>query len=785
MQFIRRFHWITVCGAAIVLAVGLAAIAQETPEAPAEQVELATEPSPLLHEPNTPEAMFSAVLLMVDLGRLDLASRYLAQFVELNPDEELLIKLRDQHGTGEFLKLSRIPELKANAVGLLNQLSQASRKLAADPAYAQALIAKLGATPVQRELAVRQLRNLGEAAVPHLIGRLRQPDSDEQLDQIVVTLGRIGQPAVAPTIAALESPQTSVRLAVLAALRLLRSPLALPYLWHPAYAEGGPQEIQQAARKTLVSILSASDKSANRTSAEMAAGELRRVARGIYFHQIELPAEDDGTVVVWGWDDDAGTVVREALPPERANLFLATKFAKQLLDLTPENPESQRLYLGGLLGQTVAEAGRDQPISLAPETAGYTAMTAGEDVVTDLLADALAAGQIGTAQAALQILAQIGSGQMLTDGAGRKSPVLAALNYPDLRVQFAAANTVLRLEPNRSFRGAERVVSILQRAITNSEEAKALIVDADTSRAEVTSGYLADLGYAPVMTRTGKEGFRAAATTAGIELAIIHINSVRWDLSQTIANFRADARTAYLPIALYGPEDVIDVQTRTGRRDAVAFPEASSPIWDGTLPPGGRLDPIPRTTRQRLQRMILQNGPITFIAESGSASDFVDQIRPFLASVKGTQLTDEERAQYQSASVRWLAHLSQADKTSIFDLSSTESALSVMIEDPELASMTVVALSGIASNTVQHRLASVAGNSQLSPVIRIRAANQLAFHIQRHGVMLTNEQVREFDAVWKGESDPMVASALAAVMGSLHPEPKTVGERIGKSAAPR
>lgn len=778
MQRIGRGTSFAAGWTAMALALSCPVAGQDAAQAPSAQPDLAVESSPLLREPKSPEDMFAAVLLMVDLGRMDLANRYLGAFLDANPDDDLLIKLRNKHGTGEFLKLSRIPALKAKAAPLLRQLGEASRKLAEDPAYADVLIEKLGADPVQRELAVRELRNLGEAAVPHLLGKLSQPDSDAQLDQIIVTLGRIGQPAVAPTIAALDAPVLQVRLAAFAALRLLRSPASVPFLWHPAYAESEPQEVQQAARKTLAKLFSSSEKSAAGTSPDVAANELRRVAHELYFHQIELPVDDDGSVVRWVWDNEAGTVVRQLLKPEQANLLLATKFSKQLLELSPESADSQRLYLGCLLGQAVADAGRDQPISLVPDSPGYTAMTAGEDTVTGILANALSAGQTGTAQAALQILAQIGSGQMLTSGAGRKSPVLAALNYPDVRVQFAAANAVLRLEPNQPFRGADRVVSILQRAMTNSDELKALIIDADVSRAEVTAGYLSDLGYTPVVVRTGKEGFQVAANTAGIELAVIHVNCIQWDLTPTIANFRADARTAYLPIVLYGPEDVTDVQTRTGRRDSLAFPEASSSIWNGALPPGENQGPIPTTTRSRLARLILRNGPMTFVAESGSASDFLQQLRPFLAAVKGAQLTDAERAQYQAAAVRWLAHLSQADKTTVFDLTATESPLSGLVDHPELASMALVAMSGIASSTVQARLSLVAGNSQLSPAIRTRAANQLAFHIQRHGVMLTNDQVRELDGVWKAESDPMVASAIAAVMGSLHPESKTVGERV-------
>lgn len=768
----------------VVSTLGQPAETFAQPPAPPAPAFDGTEPSPLLNEPTTPEEMFSAVLLMVDLARPDLANRYLTQFLASNPSDELLIQLRDKHGTAEFVKLSRIKELRGKALGLLDRLNAASKEQTEDPSYAETLIARLGSDPVKREQAVRELRNLGESAVPHLLRKLASPESEEQVDQIVMAISRIGQPAVAPTIAGLDAPEPAVRAAVIEALRLLKSPVAIPLLWHTAFAPNESSENSQAARTAIANILSASNQSARRVTADMAIEELRRMARGLYYGQYEVPVTDEGQAVLWTWNNDAGTVVRETMTPERGQQYLTLKFARQLWELSPDNPESQRLYLGSVLGWTVAEQGRERPIGLTPDAPGYTAMLSGEQNVTQVLADALAAGQSGTAQAALQILAQIGSNQMIYAGKGQSSPVLAALNYPDARVQFSAANALLRLEPDRPFRGAERVISILQRAITNAEESKALVVDADSERAELTSGYLADLGFTPLQARTGKEAFKIASTTAGIDLAVIQINCVQWDLSQTVANLRADARTAYLPIAFYGPEDVKESLVQLNRHFAAIFPDPASSIWEGTQPPGG-VDPIERTTRMRLQRLIARSGPATFVAESGSATDFMEQIRPFIARIRGNQLTEEERSAQRTVALRWLAHLSQSEKGDVFDLASVESSLAELLDNPELAPRAIVALSGVPSNKVQERLAETAINVQTPPALRASAAHQVAFHIQKHGVMLTEDQVRNIYAAWKAEQDPVVVSAFATILGSLNPDAEAVGAQLGNLPAAR
>ena len=68
----------------------------------------APDPSPLLVEPKTPAEYFASTLLMVDLARMDLARKYLDQFDSGSPDDELMLKIRDKHGTSEFVKLARI-----------------------------------------------------------------------------------------------------------------------------------------------------------------------------------------------------------------------------------------------------------------------------------------------------------------------------------------------------------------------------------------------------------------------------------------------------------------------------------------------------------------------------------------------------------------------------------------------------------------------------------------------------------------------------------------------------
>ena len=64
--------------------------------------------SPLVVEPKTPEAIFEAIVLMVELARLDVARVYLQKFMETDPPDDLLLALREKHGPGIFLKFTNL-----------------------------------------------------------------------------------------------------------------------------------------------------------------------------------------------------------------------------------------------------------------------------------------------------------------------------------------------------------------------------------------------------------------------------------------------------------------------------------------------------------------------------------------------------------------------------------------------------------------------------------------------------------------------------------------------------
>ena len=702
------------------------------------------ERSPLLKEPSTPEEMFSAAILMLDLARFDLAGKYLEQFNGTNPDDELLLKLRDKYGTGEFLKLARSEQLQPMGTTLLDQMNAAARKQAEDPVFVDKLIGRLIQGPTERDMAIQELKNIGAIAVPEILRRLSEQEMEEHQDNLILALVRMGNQVVPPLIGALDSPQERVRAAVINALGMLDAAEAIPYLWYPAFAEDQPEGVRNAARRTIIKLQKGSPDRGTQLSSVIASNELKRLAKLLYRTPDLLPANEKGSVDLWAWDPKEQTTVLRSLTPELAAMFLSTRFARQSLALSPEQSEPQRQYLASLLGLEVLRQGWEAPRIAKPGSAMYLGLTSGEETVSQVLGDALEAGRASTAVAALEILSQIGTREQLLGHKGLKSPVLAALNSPDPRVQFAAATTILKLDPKNGFSGSTRVVSILTRALTDSNHSRAIVIDADNRRASATAGFLSDGGLEGYVTSTGRDGFEQAATSAGVEIIVVHANCQRWDLTQTLSNLRSDSRTAAIPLVVYGPAAL----------------------------------------KGDLTRLVARHSPATFVHESPTATDFLNQVLPFIRSVRTPPLSPQERSQEKNSAAYWLATIASGNLSRVFDISPAEKELAAAVEDPNVATNALIALAGIGNASTQRRLSDVALNPQLDESVRQTASNQLAYHIQHYGLMLTKDEVTDLHSGWKSTENPVVKSSLASVIGSLRPNTTLVGERLRQFPTP-
>ncbi len=707
-------------------------------EAEAKRRQELLETSPLPLQPQTAPEVFEAAVTMVDLARPALARLYLDQMMELNPNDQTLLDLRLKYGPAEFMKLARIKELQPVSTDLLEAVDRLMAARAADPARLEKLIADLAGSDEQRLLAEQELKNGGQAIVVPLLGFLQNDPTPRQERDILHILTQLGPRAEPPLVAALDIPDDDFRGGIISVLGHVGDRDTLDHLWYFANAPQVPAGVKTAAHDAIARIAKMDADRLAQSPVESVVNELNRLARLHYENKYDWKVDEEGNVSLWIWKREAESVVLAKVPPRVASSIVGSKFARQALSMSPERRDIQVLFLSMTLAADGMLAGWDRPLPTGPGTAHDLSLVAGEEVVAEVLTEALRNGQIPNAVAALRVLGQIGTLRMVRSADAERSPVLAALNYPDTRVQFAAAGTVMQLDPQAKFPGVDRVTAILARALTGQGKPTALVIDPNTDRGSQMAGFLSEMGYNPQVRATGREGFRLAADNADVELIFLSPSIVKWPLSETMANLRADSRTASIPVILYGPDEFAG----------------------------------------RMRRYVEDYPMVTFFALPPTTAGLQSQLTPFLQSLTAPPLNEEQRANQAEVASYWLAHIAEGQRTKIYDLQLAVEALLGAVNNLSLTENCLLALGAIASRDAQMKMADVLLDQGMETRLRATAAVQLAFHIQRHGLVLTDEQITKIHDMWRTPGDPGLHTAVGAVIGSLRPNSRLVGERL-------
>jgi CheY-like chemotaxis protein len=663
------------------------------------------------------------------------------------------MRLRNDYGTVTFLRLADEAALHPESQELLRRIQAAALSQFHDPAFFDGILSRLEGTPAQRESAIVEIRQYGADAVPPLVARLGSGDAAQQ-GRVLETLLRIGPVAVDPLLGALEVPDEQVRARVLLTLGRLGDERVVPRIWYFALGADQPPVVQQSAREAIARIRFGHPQFVNKLDFTGAAAETSRQAvehlRGVYAWGVE-PTDQ---LVLWSWDPEPGALVKTPTTPQGASLFVAERLARQAMLMSPENPVGQALFVEAVLAHAQHRSGWDAPLqshALEPSGEGgrllstlSLATLCGADLLESALQLALEHGNAAAAMGVLRALREVGTpAQLRSCGPGVLSPVAAALDFPEERVQFAAADCVLSFDPVDPFPRAPRVVEILARSLFDAGAPRTVVIDPNMARGTEVATILSHLGYTATVTGTGREGFQEAVTRGDVALAAIHPNAIRWELTQTLVNLRADARTASLPVVVYAE------------------------------------DPARRDLERALERVPVSG----FVATGGDAASWRKQLDPVLATLSVPPLSDAQRRERSRLAASWLRVLADRRQT-LFDLSPTEEASSEAVNDPELAPDALSILAAIARPSAQRRLAELASNPGLDVPVRTLAARQLATHIRRFGRLLTQSEVQPLVQAAQSESDPMLTGALSIVLGTLETTPSAVGAALQSQPLP-
>jgi len=719
----------TVPSVLVLMAVALAGL-----NLPAPALAQAPGPESFAQEPRTPTELWSAIDYLVRTGQSKKAVPYLETFVKSQTDDTTLVEIRDKYGAGSILRLADQPATSKYAQPLVERLTAAVRRYTTQPERIAQAVAGLTGTTEEQAYAVARLKEAGPYAVPFLVEALQHPEiTPEKRALLARNMGRLDRTAVPPLLAVLDSSDPRLAADAATALGLIGDPRAVPFLTYPASAVKFPPAVREAAQAAIGRLTGWSFVVQPHSPAQA----LTEAAWSFHRHQVEFPSDP---VAVWVWDKDRKVPVPRPMRLGEAEGYFGLQLASEALLLQPLDLDAHTASVSLSLEKAIDRAGFN---SFPAQDQGTfaSAVAAGPAVLAEVLRKAIADGKDGLAAVAATALGQV-TDRALLSRTGHPHPLAEALSAPGVRVQFAAAKALVELAPTQPFPGSSRVVPTLARFATSQRPPRAVVIDGNPNRGNQLAGSLRALGYETVLETSGDQGFRAAAESADVELVVVSHAQAHgaWNPIDILTNLKSDARTANLPVYIYGP-----LKLERDRSSLLAsFPGAR------------------------------------FLVQPVSAA-----ILETLLGGRPAKLSAADRAGYASEAASLLARIAGQPKSPYAaDLSASEPELTIALNQPETSLAASSALGEVPNPDAQQSLADVVLDPSRSVEHRRTSASQLARSIQRFGPLVSADQEAQLAAEFRAEADPQFRTALETVIGALRAQSPTPATRPGRSTRP-
>jgi len=674
-------------------------------------------------QPTTPIELARAARTLLDIGRRDLAKKYLEQLAALSIDDQTWFNVHREIGVDFLVEISLHPELQPTGRTLADQAMTAIQRFMLDPARLDALAAQLADPSVHvRASALAELARLGPHGAAAILNQFADPAHRPAFSAYRQALQRISAPALEPLLAGAWADNSQLRVDSIYALGYLPTKASRMAVYAAAIDPGAPPALARVAARAIQRF----DEQA--LSPDEISRRLREFATTRLASAEPTSADAWATYAAWVWDSSEQKVVELETQAIVAEAAFDARVARALLAASPDDLETRQLYLALAVRAAKIAGGIDAPMT--------------DDVIADFgdffhvpeltvaLERAVNDGRIMAAMGLCNILAKKGDVSLLVTDSGRPSPVVAALRQGDPRLAYAAARMIGQWNPTTMFAGSSQYLDTLVRMATSAGYRRVLVGHADSGQAQTVAAILSEGGLDGWASTSSAEIFEMAATDGDVEFIVVSDTLVRPNYAELVRRLRADKRTRHLPITLLVTE--------------AALPHAES------LAPGDRMVTVlPWTTNQEyLNQYLVASGlnawpgPIPPDVRADNARWALDQLEQFLS--RDALLAGHDVGHIQQ---RLMANLGQGG-----------------LEAP-----TCAILGRLATPAAQTTLVNYASQPGVPLELRQAAADAFAAAVARTGILLTSTQIRtQYDRFNASAAEPAdVQAVLSAILDAI------------------
>jgi HEAT repeat protein len=683
-------------------------------------------------------ALWDDFLHGIKVAREDLAESSGRAILESGASPRQVYLLSVKEGDVQWLLtrgegLKNMPPVIAGIRKMIEEGYQAERS---DPNQIVNSIDLLGKNLRAYEIGAGRLAQSGEYAMPQLIQKLMDKTTSAALtERIITVLPRLGKDAVRPLSAALESKDPALLQIVAEVLGKIRYPDAAPALKELLERKDLLDRTRQVATTALIACGGEAAAKAPVSSL------LYDLAEKYYYNRQTVPLDSNvPTANVWSWREGLGL---EAIAVPRAIFgdVYATKLAQAALKYDPSFQPAVSLWLAAKMRKEIQlPPGAKDPTEQAGEpTARFYALAGSAKYLQDVLARALRDDDAALALKAIEALTETAGAQSLVEpAAGGTQPLVAALTSRNGQVRLMAAMTLANALPQKHFEGDERVVAVLNEALRQCGQRKALLVDADPAQQNLLKDALRTAGYEVLDEPNPDKALVIAREASGVDLVVL---GVKPDPVAFVARMRSDSALAALP-ALVAHSD------------------------------------------EKLQRLARDDGAVVLLEAAAEPDKAAEAISQAVKKTPGSPQTPEQAATWAIRAAGAIARLGETGNP-VYDISKTAGVLAQVAGDqrPDVALAAAKALATISTAQAQQALADRAVTATLDEKTRVDLLKLLAASLRRFGNLLGDAQTTAVLGTVTDKKQPQaVREAAAEALGAMNlPSEKIKGLIVGES----
>ena len=616
------------------------------------------------------------------------------------------------------------PQMQDVATQLLETLNKGRFSRRQNPQYISDNIHRLNQGERAYMLAMQQLRNSGELAVPQMVAILvSQNPEDVQLHDVVRRgLVDLGRAALNPLLAATEmNPQNSALTTICGVLGDIGYPIAGPYLVELVHNPNASAAVKDAAGIALRRL----NVNPNGNGGDM----FYDLGEKFYYGTASIqPDPRSPRAFVWSWDDKEG-LTNKAVPPQIFDDVMTMREMEHALRQNPSRADQAiALWLASNIRRTVdlPQGETDPTRGQSEPSAHYYNVAEGAKYLNLALDRSLKDNtpqSPAVALAAIKSLQNIvGQSNLFTGAQGQ--PLVEAMRYPDRQVRYEAAFALAAALPQKPFQGQDRVVPLLAEAVSQSGTPGVLIVGPQNDRTRLA----ADLkNYA---VAGGADPSSAVADAGAIPAVDVIL------MSEDLGNPEIDR-----VISLASQNPGLERAAKLIIVHSLASPWARMAITDPTIS----------------------------YTEATGGEPLVSAIEQARKKAGGLPMDQKVATDFALRAANLLARLA-ISRGQVLDLNASEQPLVAALGDkrPQIVQAVGEAVALLNSPRAQGALADRANDASSAPEIRVSLYRSLATSAKFYGNRLEGNQLGDLQQVVANEKNLDIRSAAAEARGALN-----------------